>query len=104
MPSSVSFATVQSFARFMFGEPVSRGPIWSVNPEASSITFELRKPSWRMRVWIARSGWSAVSVVARRRVMSAFMRAELYSSSSAQSTAVGTFDFAKIVFSISSGV
>src|SRR2546423_2203903 len=43
----------------MFGEPVRRAPIPSMSPEAVSITFELRKPSWRMRVCIVRSGASA---------------------------------------------
>jgi len=89
----------------MFGEPVSRAPMPSIRPDAVSITFEFRKPSSRMRVSIVRSVW-AVAVVARRSAKASvrnFMRAGDYSNS-AQSIAVGTFDFAKILVNISAGV
>src|ERR1051325_4158367 len=64
-PYAVILSRVHSFAFFMFGEPVSRGPTKSVIPSAISITFELRKRSWRMRVTTWRSGASAASEAAR---------------------------------------
>jgi len=46
---SWSFLTVQSFAAFICGEPVSRGPMLSVKCPTIAITCERRKPSSRMR-------------------------------------------------------
>src|SRR4029077_2465282 len=43
----------------MFGEPVSRAPIESINPEANSITFESRKPSYRIRPIVSKSTFSS---------------------------------------------
>src|SRR5205085_9916411 len=41
-PNAVSLSRVHSLARFMFGEPVRRGPTKSINSSAVSIAFELR--------------------------------------------------------------
>src|SRR5262249_25468585 len=54
-PQSESCFRVHSLARFMFGEPVRRGPIESISWLAVSMTLELRTPSWRMAVTISRS-------------------------------------------------
>src|SRR5262245_42757116 len=44
-PKDVSWSRVHSFAFFMFGDPVRRGPIASISPLARSMILELRKPS-----------------------------------------------------------
>src|SRR5580693_4310317 len=48
-PMAVNWSRVQALALAIFGEPVSRGPISSLSPEAYSMTCECCSPSSRIR-------------------------------------------------------
>src|SRR5215470_19434933 len=54
-PHWVILFFVHSLAAFAWGDPVRRGPIPSMSPEAVSITFELARPSWRILAIMSRS-------------------------------------------------